>query len=65
MRSTSRTRPATPSFVPDGLPESALSGRIHGGAAERNLSDIKKISFFMDECKRMGLSVLGPDRQLQ
>ena len=27
----------------------------------RNLSDIKKISFFMDECKRMGLSVLGPD----
>ena len=26
-----------------------------------NLSDIKKISFFMDECKRMGLSVLGPD----
>ena len=28
----------------------------------RNLSDIKKISFFMDECKRMGLSVLGPAR---
>ena len=27
----------------------------------RNLSDIKKISFFMDEFKRMGLSVLGPD----
>ncbi len=27
----------------------------------RNLSDIKKISFFMDECKRMGISVLGPD----
>ncbi|WP_302567978.1 DNA polymerase III subunit alpha [Alistipes indistinctus] len=27
----------------------------------RNLSDIKKISFFMDECKRMGLLVLGPD----
>ena len=27
----------------------------------RNLPDIKKISFFMDECKRMGLSVLGPD----
>ncbi len=27
----------------------------------RNLSDIKKISFFMDECKRMGLSVKGPD----
>ncbi|MDR2885478.1 MAG: DNA polymerase III subunit alpha, partial [Rikenellaceae bacterium] len=27
----------------------------------RNLSDIKKISFFMDESKRMGIQVLGPD----
>lgn len=27
----------------------------------RNLSDIKKISFFMDECKRMGAMVKGPD----
>ncbi len=27
----------------------------------RNLSDIKKISFFMDESRRMGISVLGPD----
>ncbi|MCD8185548.1 MAG: DNA polymerase III subunit alpha [Rikenellaceae bacterium] len=27
----------------------------------RNLSDIKKISFFMDECKRMGMNVKGPD----
>ncbi|KAI4469290.1 dna polymerase iii subunit alpha [Holotrichia oblita] len=27
----------------------------------RNLSDIKKLSFFMDECKRMGIQVLGPD----
>ncbi len=27
----------------------------------RNLTDIKKLSFFMDECKRMGISVLGPD----
>ena len=27
----------------------------------RNLSDIKKISFFMDECKRMGTAVKGPD----
>lgn len=27
----------------------------------RNLSDIKKISIFMDECKRMGASVKGPD----
>jgi len=26
-----------------------------------NMSDIKKVSFFMEECKRMGLSVLGPD----
>jgi DNA polymerase-3 subunit alpha len=27
----------------------------------RNLNDIKKITFFMDESKRMGLNVLGPD----
>lgn len=27
----------------------------------RNLTDIKKISFFMDECRRMGAPVLGPD----
>ncbi|MFH2096223.1 MAG: DNA polymerase III subunit alpha [Bacteroidota bacterium] len=27
----------------------------------RNLSDIKKIGFFMDECRRMGIRVLGPD----
>lgn len=27
----------------------------------RNLSDIKKLSFFMDECKRMGIQVYGPD----
>ncbi len=27
----------------------------------RNLSDIKKITTFMDECRRMGIQVLGPD----
>lgn len=27
----------------------------------RNLSDITKVTTFMDECKRMGMSVLGPD----
>ncbi|MDD2277647.1 MAG: DNA polymerase III subunit alpha, partial [Bacteroidales bacterium] len=27
----------------------------------RNLSDIKKITVFMDECRRMGMQVLGPD----
>ncbi len=26
-----------------------------------NMSDIKQISFFLEECKRMGLKVLGPD----
>lgn len=26
-----------------------------------NMNDIKKVSFFMEECKRMGLNVLGPD----
>ncbi len=26
-----------------------------------NMSDIKQVSFFMEECKRMGLKVMGPD----
>lgn len=26
-----------------------------------NMSDIKKVSFFMEECKSMGINVLGPD----
>ena len=26
-----------------------------------NMGDIKKVSFFMEECKRMKLSVLGPN----
>ncbi|MGM0636222.1 MAG: DNA polymerase III subunit alpha [Bacteroidota bacterium] len=26
-----------------------------------NMNDIKKVTFFMEECKRMGLEVLGPD----
>lgn len=26
-----------------------------------NMSDIKKVTFFMEECRRMGLKVLGPD----
>ena len=26
-----------------------------------NMNDIKQVSFFMEECKRMGLQVLGPD----
>lgn len=26
-----------------------------------NMSDIKKVSFFMEECKRMGVKLLGPD----
>ncbi|MGB0431920.1 MAG: OB-fold nucleic acid binding domain-containing protein, partial [Bacteroidia bacterium] len=26
-----------------------------------NMNDIKKVTFFMEECKRMGIQVLGPD----
>ena len=26
-----------------------------------NMNDIKKVTFYMDECKRMGIKVLGPD----
>ncbi len=25
------------------------------------MSDIKQVTFFMEECKRMGLAILGPD----
>ena len=25
-----------------------------------NMNDIKQVSFFMEECRRMGLDVLGP-----
>ncbi len=31
------------------------------GVLSRNLSDITKITTFMEECKRMGMDVLGPD----
>ncbi len=31
------------------------------GVLSRNLNDITKITTFMEECKRMGLQVLGPD----
>ena len=26
-----------------------------------NMNDIKQVTFFMEECRRMGLKVLGPD----
>ncbi len=31
------------------------------GVLSRNLSDINKITTFMEECRRMGMEVLGPD----
>ncbi len=31
------------------------------GVLSNNISDISKISEFMDECRRMGIKVLGPD----
>jgi DNA polymerase-3 subunit alpha len=37
------------------------TGEYMAAVLSRNISDIKKISFFMDECKRMGMNVLGPD----
>ncbi len=36
-------------------------GQFMAAVLSRNLSDIKKITTFMDECRRMGLQVLGPD----
>jgi DNA polymerase-3 subunit alpha len=36
-------------------------GEFMAAVLSRNISDIKKITLFMDECKRMGRNVLGPD----
>ena len=36
-------------------------GEFMAAVLSRNISDIKKITFFMDECKRMGILVLSPD----
>ncbi|MCK6649099.1 MAG: DNA polymerase III subunit alpha, partial [Bacteroidia bacterium] len=36
-------------------------GEYMASVLTHNLSNIDKITFFMDECKRMGVSVLGPD----
>jgi DNA polymerase-3 subunit alpha len=36
-------------------------GEFMSAVLSRNLSDIKKITLFMDECRRMGIQVLGPD----
>ncbi|MFA8299651.1 MAG: DNA polymerase III subunit alpha [Hyphomicrobiales bacterium] len=36
-------------------------GEFMAAVLSRNLNDIKKITFFIEECQRMGLKVLGPD----
>ncbi len=36
-------------------------GEYMSAVLTHHLSDIDKITFFMDECKRMGVPVLGPD----
>lgn len=36
-------------------------GEFMAAVLSRNISDIKKITIFMDECKRLGMQVLGPD----
>jgi DNA polymerase-3 subunit alpha len=36
-------------------------GEYMSSVLTHNLSNIDKITFFMDECKHMGVSVLGPD----
>jgi len=36
-------------------------GEFMSAVLSRNISDIKKITIFMDECKRLGMQVLGPD----
>jgi DNA polymerase-3 subunit alpha len=36
-------------------------GEYMSAVLTNNMSDIKKITFFMEECKRHGVAVLGPD----
>lgn len=36
-------------------------GEFMAAVLSRNITDIKKIGIFMDECRRMGIQVLGPD----
>src|SRR6056297_139953 len=36
-------------------------GEYMAAVLSRNFTDIKKITIFMDECRRMGIRVLGPD----
>jgi len=36
-------------------------GEFMAALLSRNLTDLKEITLFLDECKRMGIPVLGPD----
>jgi DNA polymerase-3 subunit alpha len=36
-------------------------GEYMASVLSNNMNDIKQVSFFMEECKRMGIPVLGPD----
>src|SRR5690554_6426419 len=47
--------------LPNRLFKSQLPSRIYGFRVEYNMNDIKQVTFFMEECKRIGLEVLGPD----
>ncbi len=37
------------------------SAEYMAAVLSNNMNDIKQVTFFMEECKRMGLEVLGPD----
>ena len=47
--------------LPNGIPESELSTEYMAAVLSNNMNDIKQVSFFMEECRRMGVPVLGPD----
>lgn len=43
-------------------PQSSLPVRVHGGGDDEfELGNIEKLTFFLEECKAIGLPVLGPD----
>ena len=45
----------------NGLFKAHYPAEYMAAVLSNNMSDIKQVTFFMEECRRMGLKVLGPD----
>ena len=47
--------------ISDSLPQGTLPAEYMASVLSNNMNDIKQVTFFMEECQRMGVPVLGPD----